>query len=88
MVWPLGGSAKRQAAEMAHDLVDQLKAPVLGLYAGQDQGIGADQIEDMRTELARAGGRSRIHVYPDAHAFHADCRRACRKTAGAARTVW
>ena len=62
------------------DLVDQLKAPVLGLYAGKDQGITADQVEDMQTALAKVGGKSRIHVYPDApHAFHADYRPSYRQ---------
>jgi carboxymethylenebutenolidase len=64
----------------ALDLAGQIKAPVLGLYAGQDQGITADQVEDMRTELTKAGSKSRIHVYPDApHAFHADYRPTYRK---------
>lgn len=62
------------------DLAGQLKAPVLGLYAGKDQGISADQVEDMRAELAKAGSKSKIHVYPDApHAFHADYRPTYRK---------
>ncbi|MDO8788356.1 MAG: dienelactone hydrolase family protein [Sulfuritalea sp.] len=64
------------------DLAAQMKVPVLGLYAGKDQGITADQVEDMRAELARAGSQSQIHVYPDApHAFHADYRPTYRKDA-------
>lgn len=64
------------------DLVDQLKAPVLGLYGGKDQGITADQVEDMQAALAKAGSKSQIHVYPDApHAFHADYRPTYRKDA-------
>ena len=64
------------------DLVGQMKAPVLGLYAGKDQGISADQVEDMRSELTKAGSKSQIHVYPDApHAFHADYRPTYRKDA-------
>jgi len=64
------------------DLTDQMKAPVLGLYAGKDQGITADQVEDMRAALAKAGSKSQIHVYPDApHAFHADYRPTYRKDA-------
>ncbi|MCE3285905.1 MAG: clcD 1, partial [Steroidobacteraceae bacterium] len=34
------------------DLADQLKAPVLGLYGGQDQGIPLADVEQMRTALA------------------------------------
>ena len=64
------------------DVAGQLKAPVLGLYAGQDQGITADQVEDMGEALKKAGGKSQIHVYPDApHAFHADYRPSYRKEA-------
>jgi carboxymethylenebutenolidase len=63
-------------------LAGQIKAPVLGLYAGMDQGITPDQVEDMRAELAKAGSKSQIHVYPDApHAFHADYRPTYRKDA-------
>ncbi|MBB3872646.1 dienelactone hydrolase family protein [Brevundimonas mediterranea] len=58
------------------DLADDLKAPVLGLYGGQDQGIPLASVERMREALARAGQTdSRIIVYPDApHGFHADYR--------------
>ena len=64
------------------DLAGQMKAPVLGLYAGKDQGITADQVEYMRSELTKAGSKSQIHVYPDApHAFHADYRPTYRKEA-------
>ncbi|WEK40920.1 MAG: dienelactone hydrolase family protein [Candidatus Brevundimonas colombiensis] len=58
------------------DLADDLKAPVLGLYGGQDQGIPMDSVERMRQALARAGQTgSRIVVYPNApHGFHADYR--------------
>jgi len=62
------------------DLVKELKAPVLGLYGGQDQGIPADTVEKMREAIKAAGGKSEIHVYPDApHAFNADYRPSYRK---------
>jgi carboxymethylenebutenolidase len=57
-------------------LVTQLKAPVLGLYAGKDQGIPVTDVEAMRTALmlARKKGSDLI-VYPEAqHGFHADYR--------------
>ena len=57
-------------------LVAQLKAPVLGLYAGKDQGIPVTDVEGMRTALmlARKKG-SDLVVYPEAqHGFHADYR--------------
>jgi len=58
------------------DLADDLKAPVLGLYGGQDQGIPLTAVEAMRAALTRANAQgSEIVVYPDAqHGFHADYR--------------
>ncbi|MBA4808849.1 dienelactone hydrolase family protein [Brevundimonas sp.] len=58
------------------DLADDLKAPVLGLYGGRDQGIPVASVERMREALARAGQTdSGIVIYPDApHGFHADYR--------------
>ena len=54
----------------------EVKAPVLGLYGGQDKGITQDDVAAMRAALAAAGRTgSTIKVYPDAgHAFHADYR--------------
>jgi len=62
------------------DLADDLKAPVLGLYGGQDQGIPLASVETMRAALRRAGAEgSRIVVYDDApHGFHADYRASYR----------
>ena len=63
------------------DLAGALKAPVLGLYGGADQGIPLHDVEFMLDELKRADSPSTIHVYPDApHAFHADYRPTYRKT--------
>jgi carboxymethylenebutenolidase len=59
-----------------------LKAPVLGLYGGKDQGIPLATVEEMRKALATNGGaskRSQIQVYPDSgHAFFADYRPSYR----------
>lgn len=64
------------------DLAAKITVPVLGLYGGQDQGIPMDNVEDMQQALKKAGGKSQIHVYPDApHAFHADYRPSYRKEA-------
>jgi carboxymethylenebutenolidase len=54
----------------------ELKAPVLGLYGGQDQGIPQTDVEAMRAALKAAGKtESDIIVYPNAgHGFHADYR--------------
>ncbi|BDI29652.1 carboxymethylenebutenolidase [Capsulimonas corticalis] len=57
------------------DVAAHLKAPVLGLYGGQDAGIPQDQVSAVQEILKDAGGPSRIHVYPEAgHAFYADYR--------------
>jgi carboxymethylenebutenolidase len=62
------------------DIVPLLKAPVLGLYGGQDQGIPLDTVEEMRAALKRANNPSEIIVYPDApHGFFADIRPSYRK---------
>jgi carboxymethylenebutenolidase len=64
------------------DLVPTLKAPVLGLYGGQDKGIPLDTVEKMREALKKAGNPSDIIVYPDApHGFFADVRDSYRKEA-------
>ena len=57
------------------DVAGSLKAPVLGLYGGKDQGIPQNTIEQMREALKKAGSPSEIVVYPDAgHGFNADYR--------------
>jgi carboxymethylenebutenolidase len=62
------------------DLAAQIKPPVLGLYGSADQGIPMDDVEAMKDALAKAGGKSQIHVYEGApHAFHADYRPTYRK---------
>jgi carboxymethylenebutenolidase len=64
------------------DLVDELRAPVLGLYGGADQGISLDSIDKMRAALKAAGKPGEIIVYPDAqHGFHADYRPSYNKEA-------
>ena len=63
------------------DLAADLKAPVLGLYGGQDGGIPVASVETMRAALTAAGrSDSEIVVYPDApHGFHADYRASYRE---------
>ena len=68
------------------DVVDELKAPVLGLYGGKDQGIPQESVERMRAALkkskSKAAQKSDIVVYPDAgHGFHADYRPSYDKSA-------
>ncbi len=68
------------------DLVDELKAPVLGLYGGKDQGIPVESVERMRAALKKSKSKdaraSEIIVYPEAgHGFHADYRPSYNKEA-------
>lgn len=71
------------------DLVASLKAPVLGLYGGQDGGIPLTTVNQMKDALAEAAAKgntaakaSEFVVYPQApHAFHADYRPSYRKDA-------
>jgi len=65
----------------AIEVVDRIKAPVLGLYGGADGGIPNDTVERMRAALKAAGNnRSEIIIYPDTpHAFHSDYRPSYRK---------
>lgn len=71
------------------DLAASLKAPVLGLYGGQDSGISLTTVNQMKDVLAEAGQKgnlaaraSEFVVYPDApHAFHADYRPSYNKGA-------
>lgn len=64
------------------DVAKQLKAPVLGLYGGQDPSIPPDQIEALRTALREANSASQVLVYPGApHAFYADYRPSYRAEA-------
>lgn len=62
------------------DLVDSLKAPVLGLYGGADMGIPNNTVEEMEAALKKANNPSEIKLYPDTpHGFHADYRPSYRK---------
>lgn len=62
------------------DVATNLRAPVLGLYGGNDQGIPLETVEQMQTALKAANSASRIIVYPDTpHGFHADYRASYRK---------
>ncbi|HTA94304.1 MAG TPA: dienelactone hydrolase family protein [Polyangiaceae bacterium] len=66
------------------DIVGELKAPVLGLYGGKDQGIPVDTVQQQAQALAASSNAaakgSSIHIYPDAgHAFFADYRPSYHK---------
>jgi carboxymethylenebutenolidase len=62
------------------DLVESLKAPVLGLYGGADTGIPNDTVEKMKDALKKAEKPSEIELYPETpHGFYADYRPTYRK---------
>ena len=62
------------------DLVDALKAPVLGLYGGADGGIPVETVEQMKEARAKAKSPSEIVLYPDTpHGFYADYRPTYRQ---------
>jgi carboxymethylenebutenolidase len=62
------------------DVVKDLKAPVLGIYGGADQGIPVSTVEQMQKALKEAGKPSEIKLYPDTpHGFYADYRPSYRK---------
>jgi carboxymethylenebutenolidase len=64
------------------DVAKSIKAPVLGLYGGSDQGIPPDTVEQMKQALKAADSPSTIIVYPETpHAFFADYRASYRKEA-------
>ncbi len=61
---------------------DEMRAPVLGLYGAEDQGIPISQIEQMKSALSAAGKTAEFKIYPGApHGFHADYRPSFTKAA-------
>jgi carboxymethylenebutenolidase len=84
---PLTGNKGDMTPAHPLDIAKDLKAPVLGLYGGADQGIPVAQVEQMREAAKAAGKPVEIVVYPNApHGFHADFRPSY--TAEAARDGW
>ncbi len=85
----LVGAASPVTPKHPVELAATLKAPVLGLYGGQDGGIPLTTVNQMKDALAEAGAKgnkaakaSEFVVYPQApHAFHADYRPSYRKEA-------
>ena len=76
----LVGDASALTPKHPVDIAPDLKAPVLGLYGGADQGITLKTVEAMRTACAKAGKTCEIVLFEDApHAFHADYRPSYRE---------
>lgn len=76
----IDGEVNDRTPKYPLDLAAQIKGAVLGLYGSADQGIPMDDVNAMKDAIAKAGGKSQIHVYEGApHAFHADYRPTYRK---------
>jgi len=76
------GSASELTPKHPIDLVQQINAPVLGLYGGADTGIPVETVQQMEKALTAADKKHKFVVYPQApHAFHADYRPSYRKDA-------
>lgn len=83
----LVGESSPNTPRHPFDLAGELKAPVLGLYGGADQGIPVDTVDRMRDACKAAGRECELVVYPDTpHAFNADYRPSYRPEA--ARDGW
>lgn len=89
LVGPRPGQPVTETRPWPIDVVNELRAPVLGLYGGLDKGIPAADVGAMQAALRAAGtAGSSIIVYPDAdHGFHADYRASYNaRAAGDGRT--
>jgi carboxymethylenebutenolidase len=76
----LVGESTGTAPKHPVQLASELKAPVLGLYGGADQGIPVSTVEQMKQACAAANKTCEFVVYPEApHAFHADYRPSYRE---------
>lgn len=83
----LVGNVTENTPKHPVDIATDLKAPVLGLYGGADQGIPQDTVEKMRAACKAASKTCDIVVYPDTpHAFNADYRPSYRPEQ--ARDAW
>ena len=77
---PVGGTPSSIQPHNAADVATELKAPLLGLYGGQDAGIPVADVRAAAAKAASAGKTVQIHVFDDApHGFHADYRPSYRK---------
>jgi len=77
---PVGGTPSSIQPHNAADVATELKAPLLGLYGGQDAGIPVADVRAAASKAVSAGKVVTIHVFDDApHGFHADYRPSYRK---------
>jgi len=65
-----------------------IKAPVLGIFGGQDRGIPVDSVKNFEQSLKSMGKTAEIHIYPDAgHAFQNPNNKAAYRE-GDAQDAW
>ena len=58
-----------------HYDLENLHAPVLGLYAGRDTSVTPDAVRQLEAKLKELGKSVEMHIYPDTkHAFFNDTR--------------
>ena len=77
---PVGGAPSPIQPKTAADMATELKAPLLGLYGGQDTGIPVADVQAAAARAKAAGKTVEIVVFPDApHGFNADYRPSYRK---------
>lgn len=77
---PIGGTPSAIQPHNAGDVATDLKAPLLGLYGGQDAGIPVADVQAAAAKAVAAGKTVKVHVFDDApHGFHADYRPSYRK---------
>lgn len=77
---PVGGAPSPIQPKTAADMATELKAPLLGLYGGQDTGIPVADVQAAAAKAKAAGKSVEIHVYADApHGFNADYRPSYKK---------
>lgn len=66
--WPVGPN--RNDAPAPADVASEIRAPVLALFGGADEGIGPDAVQTFQAALSSAGVDHTIHTYPGApHSF-------------------
>jgi carboxymethylenebutenolidase len=72
---PVAGGTSAIQPKTVLDLAAELKAPLLGLYGGQDRGIRQEDVQEAAKRARTAGAVVEIVVYPNSgHGFHADYR--------------
>ena len=77
---PIKGAPSDIQPKTVADIAGDLRAPLLGLYGGQDTGIAVPDVEAAAAKARAAGKTVEIHVYPDApHGFNADYRPSYKK---------